>query len=206
MNPYNAVSEFEKAIAKFAGSKFAVSIDNCSNALFLCCKYLNVKKVTIPNKTYPSVPCSIIHSGGSVDFTELEWRSNRFYQLNPYQIFDAAHLFEKDMYKKLSDNKKNSYVCISFSSTKPINNGKGGMILTNDKNSVSWFQKARYCGRNHKPLCEDSFDILGWNMYMTPEQASRGLVLLSNINNIKQQEVPVYPDLSKYEVYKKDLQ
>lgn len=106
MNPYNAVSEFEKAIAKFAGSKFAVSIDNCSNALFLCCKYLNVKKVTIPKKTYPSVPCSIIHSGGSVDFTELEWRSNRFYQLNPYQIFDAAHLFEKDMYKKLSGNKK----------------------------------------------------------------------------------------------------
>lgn len=80
------------------------------------------------------------------------------------------------------------------------------MILTNDKNSVSWFQKARYCGRNHKPLCEDSFDILGWNMYMTPEQASRGLVLLSNINNIKQQEVPIYPDLSKYEIYKKDLQ
>ena len=34
------VDIFEKKIAEYAGSKYAVSVDNCTNALFLCLKYL----------------------------------------------------------------------------------------------------------------------------------------------------------------------
>jgi hypothetical protein len=41
----------------------------------------------------------------------------------------------------------------------------------------------------------ESFDVIGWNMYMTPEQASRGLLLKLNLKekNIKKIN---YPDLS----------
>ena len=55
-NPYDIVKMFEEEVAKYTGSKFAVSVDSCTNAIFLCCKYLSVEEVTIPSKTYLSVP------------------------------------------------------------------------------------------------------------------------------------------------------
>lgn len=195
MNPYSIVSEFEKRVADYAGSKYAVAVDSCTNALFLSCFYLNVKKVKIPKRTYVSVPCSIIHAGGSVEFTDESWIEKKYYKLNPYPIYDAAHLFEENMYIK------DSYFCISFSSTKIVNIGKGGMILTNNENAVEWFKKARYCGRNERPLMEDNFDIIGWNMYMTPEQAARGLLLINNVKHVHK-SMPNYPDLSNFEIYK----
>ena len=67
-NPFKIVRMFEEEIAEYAGSKYAVSVDSCTNALFLCCKYLDVKEVTIPCKTYLSVPMSVMHSGAKVVF------------------------------------------------------------------------------------------------------------------------------------------
>ena len=200
---YDVVRKFECKVAEFAGSKYAVSVDSCTNAIFLSAKYLKVNTVVLPSRTYPSVPCSIIHAGGKVVFEDFEWRQFGFYKLSPYPIFDAAHFFEVDMYKSLSHG-ENAFVCISFSATKPINIGKGGMILTDDVNAVEWFRKARFCGRQEKPLMEDQFDVLGWNMYMTPEQAARGLLLMNHRTNEKMGRLawPEYPDLSKFEVYK----
>lgn len=195
MNCYRIVSEFEKQVAKYAGSKYAVALDNCTNALFLCCKYLKVKQVTIPSKTYVSVPCAIINSGGSVNFSKEKWLNKGFYQLKPYPIYDAAQLFNRNMYVK------DSYFCISFSSTKIINIGKGGMILTNNKKAVDWFKKARYCGRHEVPLMKDKFDTIGWNMYMTPEQAARGILLMHHIKDSNKHKTPEYPDLSKFKIY-----
>lgn len=202
MNPYETVDNFEKTVAKYAGSKHAVALDSCTNALFLCCKYLEVKKVIVPCRTYVSVPCAVINSGGSVKFKEINWQNDRFYKLDPYPIYDAAHLFHKNMYIK------NSYFCISFSSTKTINIGKGGMILTNDSDSVNWFKRARYCGRNQIDLLKDKFEMIGWNMYMTTEQAARGLLLFNNFkNNLNNNsyKMPEYPNLSKFKVYKKKI-
>ena len=197
MNPYEIVEKFEEAVAAYTGSKYSVAVDNCSNALFLCCKYLKVKNVTIPCKTYVSVPCSIIHAGGSVEFKDFEWRDKRYYQLAPYPIYDSAQNFQKNMYLK------NSFFCISFSVNKTISIGKGGMILTDSKEAANWFKLKRYCGRNQLPLLEDEFETLGWNMYMTPEQAARGLQLMGHIEE-KQRKIQEYPDLSKYEIYKKN--
>ena len=199
MNSYKIVSEFEKKVAEYSGSKFAVAVDSCTNALFLCCKYLNVKKIKIPKKTYVSVPCAILNSGGSVEFIDLDWSEKRYYQLFPYKIYDAAQCFNENMYVK------DSYFCISFSSTKTINIGKGGMILTDDENSVNWFKQARYCGRHEVPLLEDNFEIIGWNMYMTPEQAARGLLLMNNVGEKNPPTLPEYPDLSVFKIYTKSI-
>ena len=40
MNPHLVTEQFETALATYTGAKFAIAIDNCSNALFLCLKYL----------------------------------------------------------------------------------------------------------------------------------------------------------------------
>ena len=36
-NPYEVVRMFERAIADYTGAPYAVSVDSCTNALFLSC-------------------------------------------------------------------------------------------------------------------------------------------------------------------------
>ena len=71
-------------------------------------------------------------------------------------------------------------MCLSFHIKKQLPIGKGGMILTDNKEAVEWLKKARYEGRSEKYYKEDNIETLGWNMYMTPQQASQGLSLMQN--------------------------
>jgi len=199
-NPYKVVQMFEEEVADYTGASYAVSVDSCTNAIFLICKYLKVKEVTIPSKTYLSVPQSIIHSGGEVIFDTTEETNNwsGIYQLKPYPIYDAAKRFTSNMYIP------GSFMTLSFHIKKHLKIGKGGMILTDDKDAVAWFKKARYEGRGEKLYHEDDIDMLGWNMYMTPQQASHGLSLMQNypVDVQDLDENNGYRDLTEFTVFK----
>tara|TARA_R110000824_G_C15136256_1_gene669528 strand:- start:700 stop:1317 length:618 start_codon:yes stop_codon:yes gene_type:complete len=171
-NPYDIVKMFEEEVAEYTGAPFAVAVDSCTNALFLCCKYHNVKEVTIPKQTYLSVPMSIIHSGGTVIFEDKPWHGA--YQLKPYPIYDAAKRLTSGMYLPSTS------MCLSFHIKKTLAIGKGGMILTDDYKMVKWLKKARYEGRSEVNYKDDDITMLGWNMYMTPQQAAHGLALMQN--------------------------
>jgi dTDP-4-amino-4,6-dideoxygalactose transaminase len=197
-NPFTIISEFEKLIAEFANSKYAVAVDSCTSALFLSCYYKKVKEVTIPKFTYPSVPCSIIQAGGTVKFDNRDWKG--IYELKPYKIYDGSLRFRKNMFK-------GGLHCLSFSSKKLLPLGKGGMILTNDKTAYEWFKRARFSGRREVPLEDDYFDMLGWNMYMMPEIAARGIQLFNVLNLEDAEDLDCskqgYKDLSIYQIYQK---
>jgi len=106
-DPWDVVEAFEDKVAKYAGSKYAVATDSCTNSLFLCLKYLKAKgKISIPKKTYISVPQSIVHAGCEVEFIDKEWSGA--YRLEPFPIIDGATRFSKGMY--ISD----TYHCLSF--------------------------------------------------------------------------------------------
>jgi dTDP-4-amino-4,6-dideoxygalactose transaminase len=98
-----------------------------------------------------------------------------------------------------------TFYCLSFHYKKHLPIGRGGMILTNDKKAVEWLKMARFDGRREIPLSEDNATIRGWNMYLTPEQAARGLVLFDLIKDKKLPDLKVedqrYPDLSKWRVF-----
>ena len=196
---WDIVDLFEKKIAAYSGSKYAVSVDNCTNALFLCIKYLEYKgEITIPSKTYCSVPCTIINAGCSVKFEDVEWTGD--YQLKPLQVYDGAVRFRKNMYRK------GTYHCLSFHIRKHLPIGKGGMILCDDQEAYKWFRTARYEGRHIADKVsykEEVFNSIGWNMYMTPEQAARGLELfeLMGDTNPDQESSGTCKDLSVYDVY-----
>lgn len=196
-NPFEIVSEFEQAVAEYTGAPFAVAVDNCSNALFLCCKYFDVVEVVIPSHTYLSVPMSIVHAGGNVVFDDRDWKGA--YQLLPYPIWDAAKRFHRGMYRA-----KGQFLCLSFHNKKILPIGRGGMILTDDEEAYRWFRRARYSGRGEKFYKDDDIFMLGWNMYMTPEQAARGLFLLSALpdDNADQEEPGGYKDLKEFTVFK----
>lgn len=194
-SPYSVVADFERELADYAGSKHAVAVESCTAAVFLTCKYLGVEEVTIPSRTYPSIPCSIIHAGGAVCFEDVEWKG--VYQLKPYPIWDGAKRFRRGMYIK------DSFHCLSFHAKKILPIGRGGAILTDDEEAARWLKVARFDGRHECSLHSDEFEMIGWNCYMTPEQASRGRLLLwmAEDHNEDQVEEPPYPDLSKYSMY-----
>jgi dTDP-4-amino-4,6-dideoxygalactose transaminase len=199
-NPYQIVKMFEEEVSLYTGAPYAISIDSCTNALFLCCKFLEVNEVTIPSKTYLSVPMSIINSGGSLVFDKSpstnHWTG--IYQLKPYPIYDAAKRFTSNMYIP------NTFMCLSFHIKKKLGIGKGGMILTDDKDAAEWFMKARYEGRSQVYYKEDNIKSIGWNMYMTPQEAAQGLCLLQNYpeHNTDLDELNGYRDLTEFDIFK----
>jgi dTDP-4-amino-4,6-dideoxygalactose transaminase len=190
--PYCIVDHFEQEIAKYAGSKYAVSVDSCSNAVFLCLKYLSNKEqiITIPKKTYISIPCAIRNAGYNVEFEDLNWSG--VYQLKPLPIFDGALRFKKNMYN-------GGFHCLSFHVKKHLKIGRGGMILTNDEKAYEWFKLARFNGRHEIEHKYDNFSLIGWNFYMTNTDAARGLWLFNDIKDDNSDIIPDYPDLSVYD-------
>ena len=202
---HKITEEFEKALSDYTGSPYVVCLDNMSNALFLSLMYekINNVEIEIPSKTYPSVPCEIIHAGGKVKFRHVDGNKIKgAYQLYPTKVWDSALRFTADMYIP------NTHMCISFTGPyKHFKLSKGGAILTDNEDAYFWFKRARYSGRRECSYHEDNFDMLGWNFYMMPELAARGLLLMNQFytsKGIKKHnedlELP-YPDLSKFPIY-----
>ena len=198
---HKITEDFEKALCDYTGAPYAIALDNMSNALFLALYYekniiksLTGDTVDCPSKTYPSVPCEIIHAGLKVNFTPVEGDMIKGpYRLFPSNVVDSALRFTSDMYVS------GTHMCLS----------KGGAIITDDYQAMLWFKRARFSGRRECSYHDDNFDMLGWNFYMMPELAARGLLMMTQFYDLKGKkkhmedlELP-YPDLSKYEIYKK---
>jgi len=209
---YKITDDFEKELGRYTGAPYVITLDNMSNALFLSLYYeKNITKtitgdtITIPNRTYPSVPCEIIHSGLKVDFDLVDGRTIKgAYQLKGSNVWDSALRFTADMYIP------KTHMCVSFTGPyKHFKLSKGGAILTDNHDAYLWFKRARYSGRRECSYHDDNLDMLGWNFYMMPELATRGMLLMNQFYNIdgtkkrnEDLELP-YPDLSKFEIYRK---
>jgi dTDP-4-amino-4,6-dideoxygalactose transaminase len=199
-NPFRIVQMFEEEVAEYCGSKYAVAVDSCTDGLLLACLYEKVRgtEVTIPKHTYISVPQSIMNAGGVPKFEDLEWSG--VYQLKPYPIYDSAKRLTSNMYIA------GTHMCLSFHLKKPLPIGKGGMILTDNEDAYKWFIKARYEGRSFdegNSYLTDPIEILGYNAYMSPEQAARGLWLLQYYPESApdQTEIPDYRDLTTFPMF-----
>jgi dTDP-4-amino-4,6-dideoxygalactose transaminase len=210
-NVYDITNEFEKRLAEYTGAPYVVTVDNQSNALFLALYYehyinksLTSNTITIPSRTYPSVPCEIIHAGLKVNFKQVKGKTLKgAYSLEGSNVWDSALSFTANMYKP------ETYMCISFTGPyKHFKLSKGGAILTDNHEAYLWFKRARYSGRRECSYHDDHFDMLGWNFYMMPELATRGLLLMNQFYDGEGKpkrnadlELP-YPDLSQFSIYK----
>jgi dTDP-4-amino-4,6-dideoxygalactose transaminase len=204
-NVYDITLEFEKRLADYTGAPYVITVDNQSNGLFLALMYENVKgiEITIPSRTYPSVPCEIAHAGAKINFKKVKGKTIKgAYPLEPTNVWDSALSFTAGMYKP------GTHMCISFTGPyKHFKLSKGGAILTDNHEAYLWFKRARYSGRRECSYHDDNLDMLGWNFYMMPELAARGMLLMSQFyatDGTKKHnadlELP-YPDLSKFEIY-----
>jgi hypothetical protein len=136
----------------------------------------------------------VVHAGGNVKFHDGEWKGS--YELQPYPIRDSARRFTSGMYA-------GGYECVSFHWSKILGVQQGGAILHNNSQADAWFRKARFDGRTEGVAPKaDTFDMLGYHCYMSPEVAAEGLVRLSFLPKYNE-DLPNsdYPDLSKIELF-----
>jgi dTDP-4-amino-4,6-dideoxygalactose transaminase len=77
---------------------------------------------------------------------------------------------------------------VSFQIKKRIPIGKGGCILTDSEDAYKWLKLASYDGRDlNKPYTDDSHvGMIGYHMYMTPEDAARGIILIDSVPEINE--------------------
>lgn len=204
-DPRAIVTMFESKVAEFAGSKYAVAVDCCTHALELAIRYqistgqLSTRATLfIPANTYISVYWMLKQLGFSVRFEDRQWYGE--YNIEGTEVYDSAVMWKRGMYTK-EDAICGNLKCISFQIKKTIPIGRGGCVLTNDKEAADRIRLASYDGRDLN-LSYDHPDHIkgsGHHYYMTPEDCARGMLLMDQIKTETKEPIgwENYPDIRK---------
>ena len=81
---FEIVKEFEKRIADYYNAPFAVATDSCTHALELSFRYdrsngnISNPKVTLPTRTYVSVPMTLMKLDIPFSFVNIKWKEYYF--------------------------------------------------------------------------------------------------------------------------------
>ena len=165
---FNTVDKFEKEIAAFYEAPYAVAVDCCTHAIELCLRYTEADYITVPTRTYVSIPFLADKLELAWEWEEEEWED--YYYMGNTNIIDAAVLWRENSYIP------GSFMCLSFQFQKHLSLGRGGMILTDNKAAAQELKKMSYDGREpEKPWREQNISSMGYHYYMTPETAQKGL-------------------------------
>jgi len=197
---FNTVTEFEKKIAEFFGSPYAIAIDSCTHGIELCLRYTKETKINVPKRTYLSVPFLAEKLGIEREWRDEEWQDYYTLSYGEKRIIDAAVLWRKDSYIP------NTFMCISFQYQKHLALGRGGVILLDNENDYVNLKKMSYDGRLPiVPWRDQDIDCVGYHYYMTPETAQMGLDKLENAINTTPRKwvVTDWPDLTEMKIFKK---
>jgi len=193
---FNIVTKFEQQIAEFFGSEYAVAVDSCTHGIELALRYTNADHIIVPNHTYLSIP--FLANKLNID---LFWKYEQwvdYYYLTD-QVIDAAVLWKKDSYIP------GTFMGVSFQFQKHLSLGRGGILLTDNKEAAIEIKKMSYDGRLPDiPWREQDIEIYGYHYYMTPETAQLGLDKLDTAKNTnpKKWVVTDWPDLTTLKVFK----
>jgi dTDP-4-amino-4,6-dideoxygalactose transaminase len=195
-SPFHTVDLFEECVAEYAGAPFAVAVDTGTAAIFLALMYQKVVgiKVEIPRNTYVSVPAAIVQAGGLVAFRDEAWRGD--YHIGNTHVIDSACRFRRGMYRT------GEFRCLSFQYRKHLPIGRGGMVLTDDRDAVTYLKQMRFHGRHECDLADDDVELVGFPMYMEAERAARGLTLMQYVRDDNPDLEFDYPDLSRMTAFR----
>ena len=194
---FQAVTDFENRIAEYFGSPYAVSVDCCTHGIELCLRYMDIQSIEVPKRTYLSIPFLSDKIGIKLKWKEENWKD--FYKIGGTNIYDAAVLWKEDSYIP------GSFMVLSFQFQKHLSLGRGGMILTDNKEAAIELKKMSYDGRLPDiPWRDQNINSMGYHYYMAPETAMNGLKKLPDAikNKPKQWLVSDYPDLTRMEIFK----
>lgn len=185
---FQALFDFEAALADYTGAPYVVVTDGCTHALELCFRYDRVRECQFTAYTYLSVPMMLRHLDVHYELIDQTWYGE--YKFLNTRIWDSARRLEPGMYRP------GQFQCLSFGWTKPLQLGRVGAILTDNAEAYKLFSRQRSDGRDlHQPWESETELILGWHYCPTLESCERGLELLSTLT--PKSQPGRYPDLRK---------
>ena len=196
-NPFDAIKEFEQQIAEYTGAPYCITTDCCTHAIEMVLRILTpVEVVKFPCRTYLSVLMTMKKLNIEYELLDTEWKKQ--YQIQGTDIWDCARMFEPNMYSS------GAIQCLSFGRTKPIEIGRGGCILTDNKQLAESIGKMRYDGRDvftFSPWIEQQTFNLGFHYFLRVEEAIQGLNILESKQFTKQiDSFYNYPDCRNLQI------
>jgi dTDP-4-amino-4,6-dideoxygalactose transaminase len=213
---FEVVDRFEETVGEYTGAPYVVSVDSCTNALFLACLFSRTRfaggyddpqwvfqhkagtypRVSLPRRTYVGVVQAVRNAGYRVTWRDEDWRGE--YELWPLGIVDAAKRFTSGMYRP------RTLTCVSFQAGKLLPIGRGGAILTDDAEAAEWLRRARFDGRTEGARCDapDAITTPGFHCYLDPPSAARGLWLMTYVAKDQPDQPDEYEDLSTLEAFR----
>ena len=193
----NVVTDFEQQVAEFFGAPYAIAVDSCTHGVELALRYTDTDYIRVPNRTYLSIPFLADKLNIDLFWKDEHWVD--YYYLTD-QVIDAAVLWKKDSYIP------NTFMGVSFQFQKHLSLGRGGILLTDNKEAAIKIKKMSYDGRLPEiPWRDQDIDTIGYHYYMTPETAQKGLDKLSDAikNEPRKWKYTDWPDLTKMAVFNK---
>jgi dTDP-4-amino-4,6-dideoxygalactose transaminase len=188
---FNALFEFEEALAKYTGALYAVVTDGGTHAIELCLRYKKVTTCEFTAHTYLSIPMLMHHLNIKYRLINEDWLGEYcFYNTN---IWDSARRLQPNMYMK------KQMQCLSFGYSKPLELGKGGAILLDDPVAYKQLSQMRSDGRDLHitPWEKQTRFTTGYHYCPTLELCREGIKKLPGTNCV--QDYP-YPDLREINI------
>lgn len=193
---FEVVQKFEQEIAKFFGAPYAIAVDSCTHGIELALRYTQAIHIAVPKRTYLSIPFLASKLNINLSWKDESWVD--YYYLTD-SVVDAAVLWKKDSYIK------NTFMGISFQYQKHLSLGRGGILLTDNKEAAIQIKKMSYDGRlPNIPWRDQDINTIGYHYYMTPETAQLGLNKLPAAieSPPRQWVVTDWPDLTQMKIFK----
>lgn len=186
---YDILFQFEEELARYTGAPYAVVTDGCTHALELCFRHERNTYCEFTAFTYLSIPQLMHKLDISYNFKTDYWQSVGEYHFHGTRIWDSARLLRPNMYRA------GQLQCLSFGHGKPLNIGKAGAILLDDKAEYLMFSRMRSDGRDLRisPWEEQTTFEEGYHYCPTLETCSLGLEKLPFVD--PEPKYHQYPDL-----------
>jgi len=190
---FDKIFEFERELAEFVGAPYAVMTDCCTHAIELCLRYDQVKTLEMTPYTYLSIPMLMHKLGIEYKYLDHEWqRWTGEYPFLDTRVWDSARRLERRMYRP------GTMQCLSFGHDKPLQIGRGGAIILDDKAAYDAIICMRYDGRDLTilPWADQKVFQVGYHYKPTIEEAVQGLALLEKLKeHCPPPKKVLYPDL-----------
>ena len=132
---FNVITEFENEVAKFFGAPYAIAVDSCTHGVELALRYTNTIHINVPKHTYLSVPFLANKLNIELVWRDEDWVDYYYLTAN---VIDAAVLWKKDSYIP------NTFMGVSFQFQKHLSLGRGGILLTDNKEAAIKIKKMSY--------------------------------------------------------------
>ena len=193
---YLANKMFESKVAEWFGAPYGIAVDCCTHGLELCLRHEQPDYIAVPKHTYLSIP--MLADKLQID---LHWKDEKWedYYYITNNIIDAAVYWKENSY--ISE----TFMVLSFQFKKHLSTGRGGMILTDNKEAASKLRRMSYDGRLNTlaPWAEQDITEIGYHYYMTPETAIMGLDRFDDAvsREPKKWSYKDYPNINKFKVF-----